>query len=159
MNSPDVPTDAPAPSHGTQSRTTPQQPEPVSVSTIDRSIVVEDLVKRVSQWALRLGIIVAFAYALARVLGSFWQGILPVLVALIVCTVLAPAASALRRYGLPSALAAATCILAFFGIVGAIVAFLAPSFASQTQSLYLQTVTGIQRLQLWVQGPDRKSVV
>ncbi len=120
---------------------------------VDRSVVVADMVKHASQWALRLSIIGAFVFLAAKVLGNFWQGILPVLLALIVCTVLAPAAGALRRRGVPSGLAAAACILAFFGVVGSVIGFIAPSFASQSQSLYLQTVEGIQRLQLWVQGP------
>ncbi|WP_425321654.1 AI-2E family transporter [Corynebacterium lizhenjunii] len=120
---------------------------------VDRSVVVADMVKAASLWALRLFIIGAFLYALSQMLGSFWRGILPVLLALIVCTVLAPLASKLRRAGLPSAVAAILCILLFFGIFGGLFAFIAPDFVRQSHTLYLQTVEGIQRLQLWVQGP------
>ena len=41
----------------------------------------------------------------------------------------------------------------FISVVGGIFAFVAPDFARQSQSLYLQAVEGIQRLQLWAQGP------
>lgn len=120
---------------------------------VDRSVVVADMVRNVSMWALRLFIIGAFIYAAARMLGNFWQGVLPVLLALIICTVLAPLSGGMRKVGLPSGLAAFSSILLFFGIVGGIIAFVAPNFARQSQTLYLQTVEGIQRLQLWVQGP------
>lgn len=120
---------------------------------VDRSVVVAEMVRDVSMWALRLFIIGAFIYAAARMLGNFWQGVLPVLLALIICTVLAPLSGGMRKAGLPSGLAAFASILLFFGIVGGIIAFVAPNFARQSQTLYLQTVEGIQRLQLWVQGP------
>ena len=120
---------------------------------MDRSVVVGDMVQEVSAWALRLLIIGGFVYAVARMVGNFWQGVLPVLFALIVSTVLAPSASWMRKHGVPAGLAAFICILGFFGVVGSTVAAIAPSFAAQSQTLYLQTVEGIQRLQLWVQGP------
>ncbi|MGX4761672.1 AI-2E family transporter [Corynebacterium sp. FDAARGOS 1242] len=120
---------------------------------VDRSVVVGEVIKSASLWALRLFIIGLFLYASFRMLGNFWRGILPVLIALIICTVLAPVASALRRKGLPSALAAAITILVSFTAVGSLFVFIAPDFARQSQTLYLQTVEGIQRLQLWAQGP------
>lgn len=120
---------------------------------VDRSVVMAQMVRDVSLWALRLLIIGGFVVAVSKLVGNFWQGVLPVILALIVCTVLAPVAAGLRRAGVPSALAAFICILGFFGLVGSVVAFIAPSFAAQSQTLYLQTVEGIQRLQLWVQGP------
>ncbi|WP_295804469.1 AI-2E family transporter [uncultured Corynebacterium sp.] len=120
---------------------------------VDRSVVVGEVIKSTSLWALRLFIIGLFLYASFRMLGNFWRGILPVLIALIICTVLAPVASALRRKGLPSALAAAITILVSFTAVGSLFVFIAPDFARQSQTLYLQTVEGIQRLQLWAQGP------
>lgn len=120
---------------------------------VDRSIIVGEAVKALSLWAVRLLIIAAFLYALGQIVGHFWRGILPVLLALIICTVLAPTASWLRARALPPALAAIVTILFFFGLVGSLFAIVAPSFARQSQSLYLQTVEGIQRLQLWAQGP------
>ena len=85
---------------------------------VDRSVIAGEVVKSASLWAVRLLIICVFLYALYRLLGNFWQGLLPVLLALIICTVLAPVAKKLRNIG-----------------------------------LYLQTVSGIQSLQLWAQGP------
>ena len=120
---------------------------------VDRSVVVGEVIKSTSLWALRLFIIGLFLYASFRVLGNFWRGILPVLIALIVCTVLAPVAGWMRTKGLPAALAAVVTILVSFTAVGSLFLFIAPDFARQSQTLYLQTVEGIQRLQLWAQGP------
>lgn len=120
---------------------------------VDRSVVAGELLKAVSLWAVRLVIIGVFLYFLFGLLGSFWRGILPVVLSLIVCTVLAPIAGWLRRHKIPDALAAITCIFTFFGVIGGFIGSIAPDFARQSQSLYLQTVEGVQRLQLWAQGP------
>lgn len=139
---------------------------------IDRSVVVGSWLKQVAMWALRALIIAVAAYALWFLLSTFWVGLLPIILALIVCTVLAPPTTWMRRRGMPSVLAALISILLFFGALGAIVAVVAPDIARQSQVLYLQALEGIQRLQLWAQGPplnlngedldnvlDRKSVV
>src|SRR5699024_12105022 len=76
-----------------------------------------------------------------------------VVLLLIVCTVLAPIASTLRKLKVPSALAAIISLLLFVFIAGGIFSVVAPDFARQSQSLYLQAVEGIQHLQLWAQGP------
>ncbi|MDO5032797.1 AI-2E family transporter [Corynebacterium sp.] len=127
-------------------------PHPPS-GQVDRSMVVGDLIKSASLWALRLFIIGLCVYAAYKMAGNFWQGILPVLIALIICTVLAPGARWLRQHHVPAALAAVITILISFSAVGSLFMFIAPDFARQSQTLYLQTVEGIQRLQLWAQGP------
>nr|WP_290198313.1 AI-2E family transporter [Corynebacterium guangdongense] len=120
---------------------------------IDRSIVIGSWLKQVALWALRLLIIAVAAYALWFGLKQFWAGILPMVLALIVCTVLAGPTTWMRRRGLPSALAAIISVLLFFGVFGAVIAIIAPDIARQSQVLYLQALEGIQRLQLWSQGP------
>ena len=85
--------------------------------------------------------------------GNFWRGILPILLALIICTVLAPVAGWLRRHHVPSSLAAVLTILVSFSGLGALFLFIAPNFVRQSQTLYLQTANGIQALRLWVQQP------
>ena len=120
---------------------------------IDRMVVAGGMIKSASLWAIRLVVIGFFLYLLGEIIGSFWQGILPVVLSLIVCTVLAPIASGLRKIKVPSALAAIISILLFVVVAGGIFSFVAPDFARQSQSLYLQAVEGIQRLQLWAQGP------
>lgn len=120
---------------------------------LDRSIVVGKMATAAAMWAVRLLVIGAFLYAAGKMLGNFWGGLLPIVLAILICTVLSPISGRLRRIGVPGALAAILTILGFFGIFGALFAYIAPSFARQSQVLYLQTVEGIQRLQLWAQGP------
>ncbi|MGO2425138.1 MAG: AI-2E family transporter [Corynebacterium flavescens] len=120
---------------------------------VDRSVVVGEVIKASSLWAVRLLIITVFLFAIYKMAGNLWGGILPVLLALIICTVLSPMARFLRNHHFPAAAAAVVTILFSFTAVGVLVTFIAPDFARQSQTLYLQTVEGIQRLQLWAQGP------
>lgn len=120
---------------------------------VDRSIVVSTHLKKLAMWALRLFAIAAGGYVLWRLVQQFWIGILPMLLALIVCTVLAPPTTWMRRKGVPDALAALTSILLSFGALSFIISIIAPDLVRQSQVLYLQAVEGIQRLLLWAQGP------
>nr|WP_245531654.1 AI-2E family transporter [Corynebacterium capitovis] len=123
------------------------------VDQVDRGIVLNSWVKSAAWLAVRILVIAVFLYALARVVGAFWTGLLPVVLALIVCTVLAPIASALRRLRVPSALAALVSLLAFFGLLGTLALMIAPDVIAHSRVLYLQSLEGIQRLQLWLQAP------
>ncbi|WP_412778861.1 AI-2E family transporter [Corynebacterium liangguodongii] len=120
---------------------------------VDRGVVLNSWLKSAAMFTLRILIVSVFLYALAMLIGAFWEGILPVILALIVCTVLAPVASALRRLHLPGGLAAAISLLAFFGLGAALVSLVAPDVASQSRVLAIQGLEGLQRLQLWMQGP------
>ena len=123
------------------------------VDQIDRSVIVGEWLKSFAMWALRMIIIVAFAYGTWLLIKLVGRGVLPVAFAIIVCTVLAPPTTWLRRRGTPPALAALAAMLGFFGVFGTLVWFIAPDIARQSQILYLQSLEGVQRLQLWAQGP------
>ena len=100
---------------------------------VDRMVVAGGMIKSASLWAIRLVVIGFFLYLLGEIIGSFWRGILPVVLSLIVCTVLAPVASTLRKFKVPSALAAIISLLLFVFIAGGIFSFVAPDFARQSQ--------------------------
>lgn len=119
---------------------------------IDRAVVVNSWLKTAAMFALRLLIIGIGLYALWYVLKTFWAGVLPVILAVIVCTVLAPPTTWMRRIGIPSALASLVSLLTFFAGLGVLIAIIAPDIATHSQVLYLQAVEGVQRLQLWAQG-------
>ena len=123
------------------------------VDQIDRSVIITQWLQSFAMWALRLLIIAVAAYAGWFLLRQFWQGILPIILAIIVCTVLAPPTTWLRRHRVPGALAALLTLAGTIAIFSAILAFIAPDIARQTQTLYLQAVVGIQELQLSLQGP------
>lgn len=121
---------------------------------VDRGVVLNSWLKSAAMTMLRILIICVFLFALSQLIGTFWQGILPVILAIIVCTVLAPIAGFLRRRAhFPSALAALISLLIFFGLIGTLVFLIAPDIAAHSRVLYLQAFEGIQRLQLWLQGP------
>lgn len=120
---------------------------------VDRGVVVNAWAKSTAKFAVRMLVIAVFVYALARLVGALWAGILPAILALIICTVLAPISSRMRGHGVPAGLAAITTLLAFVGVLAAIIMLIAPDMVSHSRILYLQALEGIQRLQLWLQNP------
>ncbi|MDO5668580.1 MAG: AI-2E family transporter [Corynebacterium sp.] len=120
---------------------------------IDRSVVMSEWIKSFAMWALRMLIIAVFLYVAWFLLKQVGAGVLPMAFAIIVCTVLAPPTTWMRRRGFPPALAALISMLGFFGFFGTLLWFIAPDIARQSQILYLQSLEGVQRLQLWAQGP------
>ncbi|HJE11410.1 MAG TPA: AI-2E family transporter, partial [Corynebacterium glutamicum] len=77
-----------------------------ALDRVDRSVVIGDYFKRVSMWSLRLVFVAAAVFILWWVIGRFWQGVLPVTLAIIICTVLSSPNSWLRKHGVPSVLSA-----------------------------------------------------
>lgn len=120
---------------------------------IDRGVVMNKWVKSTATFTLRILIIAVFLYALARIIGAFWAGILPMILALIICTVLAPISTWLRSHKVPSGFAALLTMLGFIALLAAIFMLIAPDVVNHSQVLYLQAFEGVQRLQLWLQGP------
>ena len=120
---------------------------------VDRSLVFTEWISSAARFALRMLVLAVFVFALAKLIGAFWAGVLPMVLALIVCTVLAPIASTLRRYKVPTGLAAALTLLMFVGVLAALVMLVAPDIIGQSRLLYLQALEGVQRIQLWLQGP------
>ncbi|WP_414646330.1 AI-2E family transporter [Corynebacterium sp. UBA2622] len=156
MSSPTAP-DSPASPAGNDPAA---QPGPDAAATVrppgdrvDRGVVLNTWLKSAAMFALRVLVIAVFLFALSKIIGAFWGGILPMVLALIVCTVLAPIAGFLRRSGIPSGFAALFSLLSFFGIGGFVGTLIAPDITAHSQILYLQALEGIQRLQLWLQGP------
>ncbi|WP_370917292.1 AI-2E family transporter [Corynebacterium sp. CCM 9204] len=120
---------------------------------IDRSEVIAEGLREFAAWCLRLLIVSAAACMVGFVLLKFWQGVLPVVLALIVSSVLHQPASWLRRHRVPAAPAAIITILGTIALFGVVIALMAPSVARQSQALYYQAFEGVQRVQLWLQDP------
>ena len=120
---------------------------------VDRNVVFNNWLASSAKFTLRILVVAVFLYAIGQLIGAFWAGILPVVLALIVCTVLAPIAAALRRLKVPAALAAFLTMLLFFGVLAALAMIIAPDLVGQSRLLYIQALEGLQRLQLWAQGP------
>lgn len=93
--------------------------------------------------------------ALAGYLLRFlWVGLLPVILAVLVSTVLFPVALKLRTWKFPAALAALTVIVGFFAIVGGLFTLMAPTVAEQSKTLATQAESGVQEaLRLLEESP------
>ncbi|MFI5504332.1 transporter of the permease [Corynebacterium kutscheri] len=120
---------------------------------IDRSHIIAAGIKSLAAWCLRLLIISAAIYVGWLIIKQMSRGVLPVALALIVCTVLWPIVSWLRAQRVPAGLASLIAILITFGCFGGLIWLIAPNVGRQSQTLYYQTFEGVQRLQLWLQGP------
>ncbi|HMT51416.1 MAG TPA: AI-2E family transporter, partial [Dietzia sp.] len=73
---------------------------------VDRSVLIGIGGRWVTDWALRLAIVLVAGWLLSRIGGALWVGILPILLALIVSTVLWPPTGWMTPRGGPAAPAA-----------------------------------------------------
>nr|WP_245802307.1 AI-2E family transporter [Corynebacterium pacaense] len=119
----------------------------------DRGVILGRDGRWLSGWALRFIVLVIAGFIALRMLGYIWTGLLPVLLALLVSTVLWPPVKWMRAHGVPAALAALLTIVGFFAIIGGIFTAMAPSVASQTEELVDQATEGLNSLSDWIQGP------
>lgn len=129
---------------------TPNDAEEVT----DRAVFIGRDGRWAAGWALRFIIFFAAAYLLGRILGFLWAGILPILLALLVCTVLWPPVKVLRdKLKFAPALATVVVLVGFFAIFGGIIAAMTPVVRDQGSDLVKQAQTGLNQLSGWIQGP------
>lgn len=121
---------------------------------VDRSVIVNSWMKSAALFSLRTLIIVILLGAAFYLVGKFWAGVLPVILALIVCTVLSPITNGLRRLKVPSGLAALFSLLVFFAVLVFFVAIILPDILRNSRVLVIQAGQGIQGLQLWLQNQE-----
>ena len=103
--------------------------------------------------AVQLVLVAAALWVLGWVIARTWVVVLPVILAVIVCTVLWPPVRWMRSRSVPPALAAFIALLVAVGVVAGIVAAVAPSIADQVTTLSTNAVVGIRQVQGWLQGP------
>lgn len=104
-------------------------------------------------WSMRLILIAAGAWILGWIVAETWVILLPVALAIVVCTVLWPPTDWLRRHRFPPALAALTTLVIAFAAFAGVVAMIAPSVVNQSDELADKATEGIQKVQDWLQGP------
>lgn len=102
---------------------------------------------------LNIILVAAALWVLFWVLGIIWVIVLPVLFALILCTVLWPPTGLLRRWGMPPALASLLVMLLGIGVIGGVISLIVPSVVNQVPDLAARATEGVRSLQEWVQGP------
>ncbi|SQG64397.1 transporter of the permease [Corynebacterium renale] len=125
----------------------------VASDQVDRSVVVNKALKNGASWCIRALVLFATAIVIGWIIKKLWAGILPVILAVILCTVLGPPTYWMRKHKVPGALAALISMLALIAAIGAVIYFIVPQIASQSQVLYLQAYEAILQVRLWLQGP------
>lgn len=129
------------------------EPEVTVPEPVDRQVVIHEWAKAAGAAALRVIIIGVTVAAVLWLLGRVWVGVLPILLALIVSTVLWPAVAWLRAHRVPPSLAALIGIVVPFVAVGSVFAAIAPSVISQAADLADQAAAGLVHLRDWAYGP------
>ena len=119
----------------------------------DRGEVIGSAGRWLAGWALRFIVVAAAAWVIWKGGALIWSAVLPVILALIVCTILWPVTARLRSWKFPPALAVLTTILGFFLILGGIIGAIAPSVARQSRDLVDQGTQGVQTILDWLAGP------
>jgi predicted PurR-regulated permease PerM len=133
--------------------------EPGSVGTRapapspDRMERMQSASRRVAIASAQLLLIVAGIVVIGYVLGKLWVILLPVVLGLLFSTILWPAVRFLRRHGWPPAAAAAVVLLVFLGLIGGLIALIAPQVVGQAEELANQFSGGLQEVQRWLSGP------
>lgn len=144
----------PSPEDGSLAKSNDHEDDGVQPEVRDRAEVLGTSVRWFAGWCLRLLIMTIAGYVVAMAFGKLWAGILPVILALIVCTVLWPVVRFLRaKLHFPNALAVATTILGFFALIAGIFVLIIPPAVNQSRELARQANAALQQIQDWLQGP------
>lgn len=121
---------------------------------VDRGMLILDGLKGAAAWSWRFLLVAAALYVIVTIIGKIWVGVLPVILAVLVSSVLWPAVRWLRSHRWPSALAAGVVLLVAVGTFTGILVAIAPSVVSQGQVIARQAGEGLGVLREWLaQGP------
>lgn len=127
-----------------------------------RPVEVPDSLVRLTSWTWRLLVVTAGVALVVFVLIQLRLVVLPVFVALLLVTVMAPVAERLRDRRVPNLAATWIAFLGFFALVGGLFWFIVPSIADEFQDLGPTLSDGIERVERWlIEGPlglDRQQI-
>lgn len=121
---------------------------------VDRAVVLNAWMKSAALFSVRAMAIFILIGVLAYLVGKFWAGVLPIVLALIVCTVLEPITSFLRNRGVPGALSALVSMLIAVGVLVFFVSMILPDIITNSRVLSTQATRGMQSFALWLQNND-----
>lgn len=128
---------------------------PVPPSRPSRPALIGEGLAWTARWSGRLLLVAALAVVLGLLVGKLWSILLPISLALLLASVLHPAARALEdRLHLPPALAAAGVLLGGFAVLVGAGFAIAPAVSGQGADIVSDATAGLQRIQDWVQGQD-----
>jgi putative heme transporter len=113
-------------------------------------------------WMWRLLVLLVGATAILMVLTRLYLVTLPVIVALILCTLLVPIARALERRRVPRMLAAVIAVFGSLALVSGFIAALTPAFVDQVQDLGPTVTEGVDQFYVFLEdnfGWDQEEVL
>lgn len=119
----------------------------------DRAIVLGEGIAWTARWSLRVVVIALGAVLVGLIVGELWSVFLPVFLGVIIASVLAPPVGWLRDRRVPSALATTLVVVLAVGLIGAVIAIVAPSVAGQAPQIVQGASGGLDQIQAWLGGP------
>lgn len=119
----------------------------------NRSDYIAQDLKQVSKWALRIIFVAIAAFLIYKLIGFLWVGILPTLLAILVCSALWPPVNWLIKHKVPSWLASAGILLLCLGIVAGILSAIAPRVAKEIGPLSNQAVVWVRSVEARLMEP------
>ncbi|ANS77756.1 putative integral membrane protein [Serinicoccus hydrothermalis] len=125
----------------------PERPE------VDRGDLILQGLRGAAAWSWRFLLVVAAVVVILYGLGRVWVGVLPIILALIVSSVLWPPVRWLRRHRWPGGLAAAAVLLAALAVFSGVIAAIAPGITSQLRQVANSAETGADIVLDWLSGP------
>ncbi|WP_083653192.1 AI-2E family transporter [Serinicoccus sp. CNJ-927] len=130
----------------------PTEPE-AARPEVDRGALILQGLRGAAAWSWRFLLVVAAVVVILYALGRVWVGVLPIILALIVSSVLWPPVRWLRRHRWPGGVAAAAVLLAALGIFSGILAAIAPGITGQVRQVATNAATGADLVLSWLSGP------
>lgn len=109
-------------------------PSGSAVTKPDRGHLIGVGAMWLAKWSLVLAAIALGALLFGWIIEKLWVIVLPVLLAVVVCTVLWPPTRAMTKRRIPPAAAAATTLVVFIAVVAGIIAGIVPSVVRQAPS-------------------------
>ena len=103
--------------------------------------------------AVQFVAVAAGLWVLSWVIGKTWVILLPVVLAVILCTVLWPPVGWLLRKGVPPAAAALAALVLAVGVIAGLLAAVAPAIVEQSTELAQQASAGVVKVRDWLDGP------
>jgi putative heme transporter len=115
-----------------------------------RGRLIGDGLAWTATWSTRLVLTALGATLIGLIIGQLWDIVLPVLLGLIIATVLEPPATWLRMHRVPPLLAAVIVLLVALGLVGGVIAVIAPQVVAQVPQLVTGASAGLGAVQGWL---------
>ncbi len=120
----------------------------------DRAAVIDDGFAVLQRWGLRVIVLAIALYIGGWFIGHTWALWFPVIMALLLSTVLAPAVTWLRSKRVPATAAAAGVMLGFLGLIVLVMSVIIPQLAGQIPEIASSASDGLNKVRDWlVNGP------